>query len=165
MSQPQRPIQIRRKGYTSALPTTIEAYLETELHPKLTKIAVRASFSKRMFFVLRTLSVLGAAALPFLISYGDNKTLSVGVSLVVALAVAIEQAFNFKENYVKMEGVIHAVNKLKGDFVAGGNEFENLEEKDKIRKFTILSEAIILNSRNSLLEAYKNMELPKGPTA
>ena len=37
-------------AYNKGLPKTPEEYLDVELHPRLHKMAVNASFSKRMFF-------------------------------------------------------------------------------------------------------------------
>lgn len=152
-------------GYNKGLPKTPEEYLDSELHPRLYKMAVSASFSKRMFFTLRAIAIIGGALLPILVSINKDtkgiQVLSIIISIAIALSIALEEAFKFKEKYIKLEGLIHIVNKLKGDFIAQDNEFSNLTDQQRITKFASLSSIIILNSQNSLLEAFSNMESPK----
>ena len=152
-------------AYNQGLPKTSEEYLDTELHPRLHKMAVNASFSKRMFFTLRTIAVLGSALLPILVSINKDtkgiQVLSIIISIAIALSIALEEAFKFKEKYIKLEGLINIINKLKGDFISQENEFTKLTDQERIAKFASLCSNIILNSQNSLLEAFSNMESPK----
>ncbi|MEO7316992.1 MAG: DUF4231 domain-containing protein [Ginsengibacter sp.] len=152
-------------AYTIGLPKTPEEYLDTELHPKLHRMAVHASFSKRMFFTLRTIAIIGGALLPILVSINKDakgiQVLAIIISIAIALSIALEEALKFKEKYIKLEGLINIVNKLKGDFISQENEFANLTDQQRITKFASLSSSIILNSQNSLLEAFSNMGSPK----
>ena len=152
-------------AYNKGLPKTPEEYLDLELHPRLYKMSVNASFSKRMFFTLRTIAILGSALLPILVSINKDtkgiQVLSIIISIAIALSIALEEALKFKEKYIKLEGLINIVNKLKGDFISQENEFANLTDQQRITKFASLSSNIILNSQNSLLEAFSSMELPK----
>jgi hypothetical protein len=151
--------------YNRNLPTTVEQYLEEELHPKLSRMAIKASFSKRMFFTLRTLAILGGVLLPILVSLNKDEKyiqgLSIVISIIVTLSIALEESLKFKEQYIKLESLINVANKLKVDFISGENEFLNLTEEQKIKKFASLSGSVILNSQNSLLEAFSNMESPR----
>ena len=152
-------------AYNSELPKTPEEYLNSELHPRLRKMAITASFSKRMFFTLRAIAIIGGALLPFLVSIDKDakgiQILTITISIAVALSIALEEALRFKEKYIKLEGLINIVNKMKGDFIAQENEFSNLTDQQRMVKFTSLSSNVILNSQNSLLEAFSNMESPK----
>lgn len=42
-------------AYNQGLPKTPEEYLDLELHPRLRRMAVNASFSKRMFLLYELL--------------------------------------------------------------------------------------------------------------
>lgn len=152
-------------AYNKSLPKTAEEYLELELHPRLYKMAVSASFSKRIFFTLRAIAIIGGALLPILVSIDKDakyiQVLSIVISIAVTLAIALEESIKFKEKYIKLEGLINIINKLKGEFIAQENEFANLTDQQRITKFASLSSNIILNSQNSLLEAFSNMESPK----
>lgn len=154
--------------YKKDLPNTPEEYLASELHPKLHKMAVNASFSKRMFFTLRAISVVGGLLLPILISISkDSKgihVLSIIISIAIAVSIALEESFKFKEKYIKLGGIVNNVNKLKGNFIAQENEFANLTEERRITKFASLSSSIILNSQNSLLEILSSLESPSRKT-
>ncbi len=152
-------------AYNRGLPKTPKEYLDLELHPRLHKMAINASFSRRMFFTLRAIAIIGGVLLPFLVSFEKDakgiQVLTISISIAVALAIALEEALRFKEKYIKLEGLINIVNKMKGDFIAQENEFTNLTEQQRIVKFASLSSNVILNSQNSLLEAFSNMESPK----
>ncbi len=128
-------------------------------------MAVNASFSKRMFFTLRTLAIIGGALLPILVSINKEakyiQVLSIVISVIVTLSIALEESLNFKEKYIKLEGLINIANKLKTDFIAGENDFANLTDEQKIKKFASLSGNVILSSQNSLLEAFSSMEAPR----
>ncbi len=151
-------------SYNKNLPITPEDYLEQELHPRLYRMAVKASFSKRMFFTLRTLAIIGGALLPILVSIDKEakyiQVLSIIISVIVTLSIALEESLKFKEQYIKLEGLINVINKLKIDFIAGDNDFANLTDAQKISKFASVSGNVILNSQKSLLEAFSNMESP-----
>jgi hypothetical protein len=155
-------------AYNKSLPKTPEEYLELELHPRIHKMAVNASFSKRMFFTLRTVAIIGGALLPILVSINKDakyiQVLSIIISIAVTLSIALEESLRFKEKYIKLEGLINIINKLKGEFIAQENEFSDLTDQKRITKFASLSSNIILNSQNSLLEAFSNMESPKKKT-
>lgn len=152
-------------AYKKVLPKTLEEYLDSELHPRLHKMAKSASFSKRMFFTLRAIAIIGGAILPFLVLIDKGvqwvQVLTIIMSIAVAPSVAIEEVLRFKEKYIKLEGLINIVNKIKGDFISQENEFSNLSEQQRVAKFTSLSSNVILNSQKSLLEALSNMEFPK----
>ncbi len=152
-------------AYNRGLPKTPEEYLDEELHPRLHKMAINASFSKKMFFSLRAIAIIGGSLLPFLVSINKDakgiQVLTIIISIAVALSIALEEAFRFKEKYIKLEGLINIVNKMKGDFSAQQSEFMNLTDQQRIVKFASLSSNVILNSQNSLLEAFSNMESPK----
>jgi hypothetical protein len=152
-------------AYNKNLPKTPEEYLELELHPRLYKMAVTASFSKRMFFTLRAIAIIGGALLPILVSIDKGakyvQVLSIIISIAVTLSIALEESLKFKEKYIKLEGLINIINKLKGEFIAQENDFANLTDQQRITKFASLSSNIILNSQSSLLEAFSNMESPK----
>src|SRR5690606_38251588 len=134
-------------------------------HPKLFRMAVKASFSRRMFFTLRTLAIIGGVILPILVSINKEteyfQALTVVVSLIVTLSIALEESLKFKERYIKLEGLINIVDKLKSDFISGENEFSNLTDEQKFKRFVSLSSNVILNSQNSLLEAFSKMEAPQ----
>lgn len=153
------------EAYNNGLPKTPEEYLDSELHPRLKKMATNASFSKRIFFTLRTIAIIGGALLPFLVSIDKGakgiQVMTIIISIAVALSIALEEALRFKERYIKLEGLIIIVNKLKGDFITQENEFKNLTDQQRILKFASLSSDVILNSQKSLLEAFSNMESPK----
>lgn len=153
------------KAYNKGLPKTPEEYLDSELHPRLYRMAVNASFSKRMFFTLRAIAIIGGVLLPILVSINKDtkgiQVLSITISIAIAISIALEEALKFKEKYIKLEGLINIVNKLKGDFIAQENEFANLTDQQRITKFASLSGNVILNSQNSLLEAFSSMESPK----
>jgi len=152
------------KEYTKSLPKTPEEYLDQELHPRLYKMAVKASFSKRMFFTLRTIAIIGGVLLPILVSINNKskyiQVLSVVLSLIIAISIALEESLKFKERYIKFEGLINIANKLKSDFIAKENDFAGLTDEQRITKFASLSGNVILKSQNSLLEAFSSMETP-----
>lgn len=86
------------------------------------------------------------------------QVVSIIISIAIALSIALEEAFKFKERYIKLEGIINIVNRLKGDFISQEGEFVNLTDPQRIAKFASLSSNTILNAQNSLLEAFSNME-------
>ena len=102
------------------------------------------------------------ALLPILVSINRDikgiQVLSIIISIAIAISIALEEAFKFKEKYIKPEGLINIINNLKGDFISKENDFANLTDQQRNIRFASLSSRIILNSQNSLLEAFSNME-------
>ena len=103
--------------------------------------------------------------MPILVSIGKEakyiQVLSIVISIIVTLSIALEESLKFKEQYIKLEALINVVNKLKTDFISGDNEFANLSDEQKIKKFASVSGNVILNSQKTLLEAFSNMESPR----
>lgn len=152
------------KEYTKSLPKNPEEYLEQALHPRLHKMAVKASFSKRMFFTLRIIAIIGGVLLPILVSINKEgkyiQVLSIVLSLIIAISIALVESLKFKERYIKFEGLINIANKLKSVFIAKENDFAGLSDEQRITKFASLSGNVILKSQNGLLEAFSSMETP-----
>jgi hypothetical protein len=104
-------------------------------------MAVKASFSKRMFFTLRAIAIIGGALLPILVSIDKDakyiQVLTICISIAVTLAIALEESLKFKEKYIKLEGLINIINKLKGEFVAQENDFANLTDQNRVKSLLL----------------------------
>ena len=150
--------------FTQRLDTNSKHYIENTLEPKISALSKKAAFSRTLFFTLRAIAILSSVLLPILISINDKngslKTVSIILSICVAVTLGLEEAFRFKERYIKLEGLCNLLDNLSAEFAAEEGEFANLTDEKKYKKYISLCGKLMSASQQSLLQVFQELQPP-----
>ncbi len=134
---------------------TQEEYIEERLNQFRAWYDVKASRAKKIYQQMRTITVIGGAAVPVLVNLKsevfDISVVTTLISLLVVVLVSLESVFHFREQWKNYRATEQLLAKEYFNYVTAEGFYRNKEEKDAFLDFVERIENAIASENASTL--------------
>jgi hypothetical protein len=134
-------------------PMPVSNYIEERIGFSLKRYRAKATMCRETYLYSSFLAVVIGSLVPILITFDVTKTVTVSMSFLVVLSMAMENVFRFRERWKNYQIAEELLRREKYLFQTQGEPYAKLDETAAYTQLVKNVEAIIKDERDKTIQS------------